>query len=71
MHIFAIGGIDEVREYLNEFVHNHRLREACYAIIQLRTNNPHEVFGDNYRYKILSSITLFDETALKIYFHSC
>lgn len=56
---YAITGINEARDYLADKLLRTRLEEISRALLQLDTNNAHEVFGSPDDMKLRSSMTLF------------
>ena len=59
---YAIRSKEEAEAYLEDEVLGKRLREISEALLELETNNPREVFGDDW-IKLGSSMTLFDYVA--------
>lgn len=57
---YGLSGKDEAAAYLAEPVLGQRLREVSTAILNLPTNDAHEVFGGIDSLKLRSSMTLFD-----------
>ena len=57
---YGLSGVDEAAAYLAEPVLGQRLREVSTAILNLPTNDAHEVFGGIDSLKLRSSMTLFD-----------
>lgn len=56
---YAIGSVDEAREYLKHPVLGARLREATAAVIQVEGRTAGEIFGWPDEMKFRSSMTLF------------
>ena len=57
---YSIKDVEEAKEYLNHPLLGHRLREISRALLELKTDNPTEVFGSTDTMKLLSCMTLFD-----------
>ena len=57
---YSIKDAEEAKEYLNHPLLGKRLREISHALLELKTNNPIEVFGYTDALKLSSCITLFD-----------
>lgn len=57
---YGISGTEEASEYLEDPILGSRLREVSNAILNLATDDAVEIFGDIDRYKLRSSMTLFD-----------
>ena len=57
---YGLSSVDEAAAYLAEPVLGQRLREVSTAILNLPTNDAHEVFGGIDSLKLRSSMTLFD-----------
>ena len=58
---YSIKDIGEADEYLNHPLLGQRLRELSQALLELKTDNPCDVFGFTDAMKLCSSMTLFDE----------
>ena len=56
---YAIKNIHEAGEFLEHTVLGTRLIEICNALLNLETNNPHNIFGSPDDMKLHSSMTLF------------
>jgi uncharacterized protein (DUF1810 family) len=56
---YAISGTDEARAYLDHPVLGERLRECCRALLDLETDDAHQVLGGIDAVKLRSSMTLF------------
>lgn len=56
---YAIKNLDEAEAYINHPVLGQRLIEICTELLNLETNNAHEVFGSPDDLKLRSSMTLF------------
>ena len=56
---YAIQHADEAREYLVHPILGRRLRECMNALLDLKTNDAIEVFGDVDAQKLKSCLTLF------------
>ena len=56
---YEIKSIFEAKEYLNNEILNTRLITLCKTLLNLKTNNPVEVFGVIDALKLKSSMTLF------------
>ena len=57
---YSIKEAEEAKEYLGHPLLGHRLREISQALLELKTDNPAEVFGSPDDMKLRSSMTLFD-----------
>ena len=57
---YGLSSVDEAAAYLAEPVLGQRLREVATAILNLPTNDAHEIFGGIDGMKLRSSMTLFD-----------
>jgi uncharacterized protein (DUF1810 family) len=57
---YAIKDINEALDYLLHPVLGIRLVNICHALLELKTNDPYEIFGTPDDLKLKSSITLFD-----------
>lgn len=57
---YAIKDIQEASDYLLDEKLGTRLTEICQALLDLDTNNPHQIFGSPDDLKLHSSMTLFD-----------
>ena len=75
--LYAIRNLQEAQEYLNHPLLGKRLKEITDALINLPSNNAHEIFGSPDDVKLKSSMTLFAslpdadpvfESALKKFF---
>ena len=56
---YSINDMNEINEYINnEYLMNNYL-ELCNVLLELKTNNPIEVFGSPDYMKLQSSLTLF------------
>ncbi|MCC6094181.1 MAG: DUF1810 domain-containing protein [Eubacterium sp.] len=58
---YAIQNLQEAREYLKDRTLGDHLEEISTALLQLRTNDPHEVFGSPDDLKLCSCMTLFEK----------
>ena len=56
---YAIRDIDEATEFLKDPVLGKRLISICEALLDLGTDDPHEIFGSPDDLKLRSSMTLF------------
>jgi uncharacterized protein (DUF1810 family) len=56
---YSIKNIDEAEEFLNHPVLGNRLIEICNALLNLKTNDAHKIFGSPDDRKLQSSTTLF------------
>jgi len=56
---YGIGSLEEARAYLGHPILGRRLRECVGALLELRTKDPAEIFGDVDAQKLRSSLTLF------------
>ena len=56
---YAIKSVKEAEEFLRHPLLGKRLIEICSALVQLRTNDAHEIFGNPDDLKLQSSMTLF------------
>jgi len=56
---YGIQNIDEAEAYINHPILGQRLMEICLALLQLKTNDPNEIFGSPDDLKLRSSMTLF------------
>jgi uncharacterized protein (DUF1810 family) len=56
---YAISGTLEAAAYLNHPVLGSRLKEISRALLQLKSSDPHEIFGSPDDAKLRSSMTLF------------
>lgn len=64
---YSIKNIEEAKAYLHHPVLGNRLIELCTALLQLATNDAHEVFGSPDDLKLRSCLTLFasiEETSI-------
>ena len=75
--LYAIRNLQEAQAYLNHPLLGKRLKEITDALINLPSNNAHEIFGSPDDVKLRSSMTLFAslpdadpvfESALKKFF---
>ncbi len=75
--LYAIKNLKEAQAYLNHPLLGKRLKEITDALINLSSNNAHEIFGSPDDLKLKSSMTLFAslpdadpvfESALKKFF---
>ena len=75
--LYAIRNLQEAQAYLNHPLLGKRLKEITDALINLPSNNAHEIFGSPDDVKLKSSMTLFAslpdadpvfESALKKFF---
>lgn len=57
---YAIKDIQEAREYLNHPILGKRLREISNELLNLKVNDPKQIFGSPDFLKLQSSMTLFD-----------
>ncbi len=60
---YAIGSLDEAREYLTHWVLGPRLREISAACLTHRDKTAKEIFGSIDTLKLRSSMTLFAQVA--------
>lgn len=60
---YAIGSLDEAREYLTHWVLGPRLREISAACLAHRDKTAKEIFGSIDTLKLCSSMTLFAQVA--------
>ncbi|RNI35724.1 DUF1810 domain-containing protein [Hanamia caeni] len=76
--LYAIKNLQEARQYLQHPLLGKRLKEITNALIDLPSNNAHEIFGSPDDVKLKSSMTLFAslpgadpvfESALKKFFN--
>lgn len=58
---YAIKNLDEATAYLRHPVLGRRLVEICTALLQLKSNNAGDIFGNPDDMKLRSSMTLFAE----------
>lgn len=58
---YAIRNLEEAKEYLNDPVLGPHLLEISRALLDLETNDPHQVFGSPDDLKLLSCMTLFEQ----------
>ena len=65
---YSIKDVEEAKEYLNHPLLGHRLREISQALLELKTDNPTEVFGSTDDIKLRSCMTLFDYVESKSIF---
>lgn len=65
---FSIKDVEEAKEYLDHPLLGHRLREISQALLELKTDNPAEVFGSPDDMKLRSCMTLFDTVEPKSVF---
>lgn len=57
---YAFESLQEAKEYLQDNLLRSRLEEICLAVLEVRSNDPLEVFGYPDNLKLRSSMTLFD-----------
>lgn len=57
---FSIKDAEEAKEYLKHPLLGQRLREISHALLELKTDNPAEIFGSTDAMKLRSCMTLFD-----------
>jgi uncharacterized protein (DUF1810 family) len=57
--LYAIKSLQEALAYLNHPLLGKRLKEITHALIDLPSNNAHEIFGSPDDLKLKSSMTLF------------
>ena len=57
---FSIKDAEEAKEYLAHPLLGYRLREISQALLELKTDNPLEIFGGIDTKKLRSCMTLFD-----------
>lgn len=60
---YGIDGISEAKEYLAHPILGKHLRDITQALLQLETNDAHEVFGAPDDMKIHSCMTLFNQVS--------
>jgi uncharacterized protein (DUF1810 family) len=58
--LYAIKDIREATDYLMDKELGTRLTNICKALLELETNDPHEIFGSPDDLKLQSSMTLFE-----------
>ena len=58
---YAIQNLREAREYLNNSILGTHLEEISTALLALKTDDPHEVFGSPDDMKLCSCMTLFEK----------
>ena len=58
---YAIQNLREAREYLNDSILGTHLEEISTALLALKTDDPHEVFGSPDDMKLCSCMTLFEK----------
>ena len=56
---YSLSGIDEAKAYFIHPILGKRLIELCFILINLKTNDAYEIFGDIDEMKLKSSMTLF------------
>lgn len=56
---YAIKSLDEAEAYMQHPVLGQRLIEICTALLQLKSNDAHAIFGSPDDMKLKSSMTLF------------
>jgi uncharacterized protein (DUF1810 family) len=56
---YAIKSLDEAEAYMQHPVLGQRLIEICTALLQLKSNDAHAIFGSPDDMKLRSSMTLF------------
>jgi uncharacterized protein (DUF1810 family) len=57
--LYAINDMEEAEAYLNHSVLGSRLKEISNALLQLQSNDAHQIFGSPDNMKLQSSMTLF------------
>lgn len=57
---FSIKGLEEAKEFLYHPLLGRRLREITHALLDLKTDDPTEIFGSTDSTKLRSCMTLFD-----------
>jgi uncharacterized protein (DUF1810 family) len=57
---YAVKDIQEATDYLMDQTLGLRLTTICKALLELETNDAHEIFGSPDNLKLKSSMTLFD-----------
>jgi uncharacterized protein (DUF1810 family) len=57
--LYAINDMEEAEAYLNHPVLGSRLKEISNALLQLQSNDAHQIFGNPDDMKLQSSMTLF------------
>lgn len=66
---FSIKDAEEAKEYLDHPLLGQRLREISHALLELKTDNPIDIFGYTDALKLRSSMTLFDVMEPESIFH--
>lgn len=66
---FSIKNAEEAKEYLDHPLLGQRLREISHALLELKTDNPIDIFGYTDALKLRSSMTLFDVMEPESIFH--
>lgn len=56
---YAIKDMDEAESFLQHPILGKRLIDICQALLQLKSNNAHEIFGNPDDMKLKSCMTLF------------
>lgn len=63
---YAITDLEEARAFLNDKYLGSNLFKICEALLELKTNDPHKIFGYPDDLKLKSSMTLFALAAPEI-----
>ena len=58
---YGIRNLKEAEDFLKDSYLGGNLRKICQALLELDTDNPHQVFGSPDDLKLLSSMTLFEK----------
>lgn len=58
---YGIRNLEEAMDFLKDPYLGGNLKEICQALLELDTDNPHQVFGSPDDLKLLSSMTLFEK----------
>ena len=58
---YAIQSLEEAKDFLNDPYLGGNLRKISEALMELDTDDPHQVFGSPDDLKLLSCMTLFEE----------
>lgn len=58
---YGIRNLEEAKDFLKDSYLGGNLKEICQALLELDTDNPHQVFGSPDDLKLLSSMTLFEK----------
>ena len=58
---YGIRNLKEAEDFLKDPYLGENLRTICQALLELDTDNPHQVFGSPDDLKLLSSMTLFEK----------